>query len=170
MSETFEYSPVKLRTGPRDDGPLALRSPEGRALLLVVAACVAIFLVATFLAADRSVFVDEGMYLANLHENWQAYLAPLRHYNQASPPLVSVAYALILVLADDNLRGTMVHLGSDQVADHDHGGSALLPDYAVEGGALDSGSAHANPASLSQWPPSLCQPSAARETLARSTA
>jgi MFS family permease len=104
MSEAPEYSHTTFRLPSKGDSPLALGSRKGKVLLLLAGACVAAFLIASFLAADRSIVVDEGMYLANLHDSWRTYLEPLTHYNQASPPLVSIAYAEIIERADGNLR------------------------------------------------------------------
>jgi hypothetical protein len=61
------------------------------------------FLVACFRAANRSVWIDEAMYLSNLHQHWQDYFKPLPFYDQASPPLVSVFLSFILDISSNNI-------------------------------------------------------------------
>jgi hypothetical protein len=71
------------------------RLHEEKSLILALLLSAALFFVACFLAADRSVWSDEGMYLSNMHQHWWHYFKPLPYYDQACPPLVSVLYSLI---------------------------------------------------------------------------
>lgn len=72
-------------------------------LILALLLSGVMFFLACFFAADRSVWSDEGMYLSNMHLQWWHYFKPLPFYDQASPPLVSVFYSLMLGIAAHNI-------------------------------------------------------------------
>jgi hypothetical protein len=73
-----------------------------KSLILALLLSGVMFYLACFLAADRSVWSDEGMYLSNMHMQWWHYFQPLPLYDQACPPLVSVFYSLMLGIAPHN--------------------------------------------------------------------